>query len=558
MNRRALLSSILGHHQSGEAEAPTMAALMPVSSGLAPYTGEWDFEHASHLLRRAMYGPTFEQMKEAAQMSMNEVVNLLLEDLPLPEPPLNNNPSDPIVRMWETWVDRIIPRGNPDAINKRRWSLRSWMIQQFVDEGISVREKMTVFWMDHFVVELFITRDPTFMYKHITMMREHAIGDFRRLVKEATLSPSMLRYLNGNDNDKNAPNENYARELLELFTVGKGDLAGEGDYTTFTELDVEQAAKALTGWRDEGYYKERDNDRTGATFYPNRHDTSTKQLSHRFNNATITNKEDEEYAYLIDVILESPYAASYISEKLYRYFVFYKIDDEVRQNVIEPMAQILRDNDYNIKPVLDALFKSQHFYDSLNMGPMIKNPTDYMMGLLKQFHVKFDDDPERRYIQYRKMYALLEDMQMRLFDPPDVAGWKAYYQEPLYYRIWINSVTLPERVTFANALSLRGFAVGSSRLRIDVLTFVETVEDAYNPNSVVGDFAKIMFPRPLSQGQLDALKNILIPGLPDFEWTIEYEDYKNNPNDSKLRKSIENKLRDLLNAMVNMPEYYLS
>ncbi|MEM9885584.1 MAG: DUF1800 domain-containing protein [Bacteroidota bacterium] len=558
MNRRALLSGMLGQRQQDIELPTTVAALLPVNAGLEPYSGTWDFEQAAHLLRRTMYGPTFEQMKAAAQMGMEEVVSTLLEDLPLPEPPLNDNPDDPIVRMWETWVDRATPRGNPDAINKRRWSLRAWMIQQFVEEGMNVREKMTVFWMDHFVVELFITRDPTFMYKHITLMREYATGDFRELVKKATLSPSMLRYLNGNQNDKNAPNENYARELLELFTVGKGDLAGEGDYTTFTEQDVEEAAKALTGWRDEGYYKETDNARTGATFYPNRHDTSTKQLSHRFDNATITNRGDEEYAYLIDILLESPYAATFISEKLYRYFVYYKIDDQVRQNIIEPMAQILRDNDYNIKPVLETLLKSQHFYDILNMGPMIKNPTDFIMGLLKQFHIKFDDDPARRYVQLRKMYSFMEDMQMELFDPPDVAGWKAYYQEPLYYRIWINSVTLPERVTLSNALTLRGLAVRSSRLRVDVLTFVETVGDATNPNSVVGDFAKLMFPRPLSQGQFDALKDILIPGLPDFEWTIEYEQYKSNPNDNKLKRSIENKLRDLLNAMVNMPEYYLS
>ncbi|MEL6944653.1 MAG: DUF1800 domain-containing protein, partial [Bacteroidota bacterium] len=494
-----------------------------VNSGLQPYQGEWTFAQATHLLRRTTFGPNYVQMKEAVQMGMDAVVAELLKDRPLPELPINVNQGDPLLSFGETWVDKAVPRGDSDAINKRRWSLRSWMMETLLEEGISVREKMTVFWMDHFVVELFITRDPTFMYKHITFMRELATGDFREMVKKATLSPSMLRYLNGNDNNKNAPNENYARELLELFTVGKGDLAGEGDYTTFTEKDVEQAAKALTGWKDEGFYKQNDNDRTGARFLPNLHDTSTKQLSPRFNNAQIPNKGEDEYAYLIDVIFESPFVATYICEKLYRYFVFYQISDEVRQNVIEPMAQIFRDNNYNIKPVLEALFKSEHFYDALNMGPMIKNPVDFMMASFKQFEVEIPgkDDLTRRYFMLNKMYAELEDMQMELFDPPDVAGWKAYYQEPLYYRIWINSVTLPERVKFSNSITDRGFTAGSIRAKVDVFYFVETVDDPTDPNSVVGDFAKILFPRPLTQGQLDGLKEILIPGLPDFEWTIE-------------------------------------
>jgi len=558
MNRRALLSTMLGHQQK-EADSPVPLAAPVVNSGLQPYTGEWTFEHATHLLRRTMYGPTYAQMKEAVRMGMDAVVTQLLKDQPLPDLPINVNQGDPLLSFGETWVDKAVPRGDSDAINKRRWSLRSWMMETLLEEGMSVRGKMTVFWINHFVVELFITRDPTFMYQHITFMRELGTGDFRELVKRATIDPSMLRYLNGNKNDKNAPNENYARELLELFTVGKGDLAGDGDYTTFTEKDVEQAAKALTGWKDEGFYKQNDNDRTGARFLSNLHDTSTKQLSHRFNNAQIPNKGQDEYAYLIDVIFESPFVATYICEKLYRYFVFYEIDDQVRRDMIEPMAQIFRDNNYNIKPVLDVLFRSEHFYDSLNKGPMIKNPVDFMMCSFKQFEVALpEDDLTRRYFMLNKIYAELEDMQMELFDPPDVAGWKAYYQEPLFYRIWINSVTLPERVRFSNSITGRGFTAGSIRAQLDVFTFIETLEDASNPNSVVGDSAKILFPQPLTQGQLDGLKEILIPGLPDFEWTIEYEEYKNNPNDAKLAASIEKKLRNLFTAMVNMPEYYLS
>ncbi|NJL76824.1 MAG: DUF1800 domain-containing protein [Saprospiraceae bacterium] len=275
MNRRALLTTIAGRRSTS-----VPLAMPTVAGGLEPYTGPWKFEQAAHLLRRSMFGPTFGQINQAIEQGMEATVSMLLKDLPLPQPPLNNNSSDPVVRLWDTWVDRAVPQGEPDAINKRRLSLRSWMIGELLDEGISIREKMALLWLDHFVVELFIIRDPTYMYKHITLMREYATGNFKELVKKITIDPAMLRYLNGNKNDKNAPNENYARELLELFTVGKGDLIGEGDYSTFTEQDVEQMARVLTGWKDVGFYKTDDNTQVRGEFQAARHDTGSKQLSY--------------------------------------------------------------------------------------------------------------------------------------------------------------------------------------------------------------------------------------------------------------------------------------
>jgi uncharacterized protein (DUF1800 family) len=564
MNRRALLRSALGYPEPDqpvlekqplpELEAP----LPPPDTGIAPYTGEWNRATAAHLLRRGMYGPTFAQIEEARQAGLQAVIDQLLTDLPTPEPPLNVNPLDPGVAVGETWVDTIMPRNDARALEERRLSSRSWMMGLIINEGVSIREKMTVFWMDHFVVEQFIVRDPTFMHKHIALMREYATGDFRELVKKVTISPAMLRYLNGNDNEKGAPNENYARELFELFTVGKGALAGEGDYTTFTELDVEQAAKALTGWKDQGYIKQRADIPTQGQFVANQHDTSTKQFSHRFNNARLNNGGENEYADLIDIILESPAVATFLAEKLYRYFVYYIITDDVRQQVIEPLAQVIRDNNYYIKPALEVLLKSEHFFDILSQGPMIKNPLDFVIGQVKQCEIDYPEDLEGRYQVWLKLYGESKKMQMELFDPPDVAGWKAYYQEPLFYRIWINSVTLPLRSRSAELLAKNGYRIGSIRVQVDVLTFVEKTSDASDPNVLIDELAELFYPQPLNQLQLDALKEVLLPGLPDFEWTIEYEEYKNNPSDVRLAASIEKKLRELFVSMVAMAEYHLS
>ena len=141
---------------------------------------------------------------------------------------------------------------------------------------------------------------------------------------------------------------NFARELLELFTVGKGELAGPGDYTTFTEQDVIEVARVMTGWRVR--FRGDDGQMPRAEFNPFQHDEEPKQLSPRFDNAVIENNDEQEYSDLIDVIFESPEAALHICRKLYRWFVYYKIDDDVELNIINPMAQILVDNNYEIAP----------------------------------------------------------------------------------------------------------------------------------------------------------------------------------------------------------------
>jgi hypothetical protein len=157
-----------------------------------------------------------------------------------------------------------------------------------------------------------------------------------------------------------------------------------------------------------------------------------------------------------------------------------------------------------------------------------------------------------------RLYQATTLLQMQYYFPPSVAGWKAYYQEPLYYRTWINSTTLQYRFGYTDVLSTVGYVFGSQRLVIDALNFITTIDNPYDPNDVVLEFAKILFPQPITDGQVTALKEILVPGLPDFEWTVEYGEYAADPDNSDLALSIEVKLRNLLRTMLTMPEFYLS
>ena len=540
--------------------APAVAASN--SAGFEKYSGPWGSAEAAHLLRRVTYGMSFQQVKDAADLNLDAVMDQIFADQDPASPPINFEfEEDGSVPIGDTWVDEPYSLSNTNQLlNYRRRSLIGWTFGQILNGGISIREKMTLFWHNHFVIQESVIRDPKFVYKYITLLRNNAIGNFRQLVKDMTIDPAMLRYLNGNQNTRNAPNENYARELLELFTVGKGDLAGPGDYTTFTEDDVVEIARILTGWRDQGYIDVLGLDVT-ANFRPNQHDDSPKQLSHRFGGAIIQPNGADEYKDLIDVIFLQDEVSRFICRKLYRWFVYYKIDDQIEQNIIEPMAEILRDNDYEIKPALRALLSSEHFFDICSQGPMIKNPLDYLATPLRQFEVKYPDEPVPLYNFWIGLLRALPFLQMQYYEPPDVAGWKAYYQEPSFYRLWVNSVTLPVFVLYSDILVNFGFNPGDTPdtlVFINILEYIKGLNDPANPNSLIDDLSSVIHPQPLTQGQKNYLKSVLIPGLPDFEWTVEYTNHLTDPDDELLRNAVDSKLRSLLTAMMRLPEFYLS
>lgn len=537
------------------------ASAKPLSAftGLAPYTGPFGFDQAAHLLRRATFGATHQQVKEVAALGLDAAIEALFADEPMPEPPLNPNfAEDPYVDIGETWIDAPYDLSVAGLQGYRNQSLRAWTLNLLRASGLTLREKMVLFWHNHFVTG--DIQDAKFVYKYITLLRQNALGNFRELAKSITIDPAMLRYLNGNDNTAASPNENYARELLELFTIGKGPQAGPGDYTNYTEDDVVEMAKVLTGWRDRGFNTQNTGVAVTSEFVPNRHNTTTKQLSYRFDNIQIGNLGNQEYAHLIDVIFTKDECARFICRKLYRWFVYYEIPQSVEDEVIVPMAQIMVDNDYQIRPALEALLRSEHFFDILNVGPMIKNPVDFVASLLRVFEVGMPvNDLERFYrVQWAIFRNTLNAMQMPYYDPPSVAGWKAYYQEPGFYRTWVSSVTLTARQAYTNVMLTNGITAMGFAAKVDVLKFAATMDDPYEPNSLIAGFVKTLFPQPITQTQHDFLKNVLLPGLPDYEWGLEYGDYINNPNDPDLKAAVETKLRNLLMAMLNMPEYYLS
>jgi uncharacterized protein (DUF1800 family) len=558
MDRKTSLKKLIGQRtKPAPSQIPQMRNRRnPVTTGLEKYTGPWTQVQAAHLLRRTTYGATRETIQEATNMGLDGALAQLLQPKQPPSPPLNYYyQDDPFVPVGQSWIDAPYS-ADVNLFGHRNRSFNAWLMRNIYEEENSLTEKMIVFWHNHFVTA--DINDPKFDFDYFKTLREHALGNFRQFVKDMTINPSMLRYLNGNQNTKNAPNENYARELLELFTIGKGPLAGPGDYTNYTEEDIGEIARALTGWKDNGFRTLEDIP-VGSTYLNFRHDKETKTLSHRFDNIQINDMGEEEYAHLIDIILQKKEVARFIARKLYRWFIYHDIDETTENLVIEPLAGLLFNTDYEIKPALEALLSSQHFYDFINNGCLIKNPVDFVFSAIKSLKVALPGDKLFDYYNILLLiYNFVDQLQMNYGNPPSVSGWKAYYQAPSYYEIWINSVTLPYRMNFTKAICLAGIKQGGNTYIVDVLDLVDSFPDPGDINALINELVVLLFPQQITEKQIDYLKEILIPGLPDFEWSVEYSIYKNNPDDENIRRSLEIKLRLLLDAMLSMPEFYLS
>ncbi|MBK7342381.1 MAG: DUF1800 family protein [Saprospiraceae bacterium] len=236
--------------------------------------------------------------------------------------------------------------------------------------------------------------------------------------------------------------------MLELFTLGKGALAGPGDYSTYTEEDVVTMAKVLTGWR---VLPISNPDTLTAQFSPTRHSPGDKQLSYRFNNSIIAENGEQEFRDLIDVIFQQDECARFIMRKLYRWFVDHDITEDIEANIIEPLASLIRNNNYVIAPALKVLFKSEHFYQST--ACMIKSPLDLMMSATRGLEViPPQGNVEKEYDHAYHIYIMSADLEQALFYHPDVAGWKAYYQEPQFDKLWINNLMLPKRHEFCRLM----------------------------------------------------------------------------------------------------------
>jgi len=517
------------------------------SYSIQPISGNLDFNQARHLADRCLFGAKKGEIDSFVGKSVASALDKLTM-IPLsPTPPISMDSRDLDVSVGNTWVNATY---NGTYNTYRLKSLRSWWIGLMMQQETSLLEKMVLFWHNHFVTEMNVVNVASYLYQYNQLLRTYALGNIKQLVYEITVTPAMLDYLNGDDNKATAPNENYGRELFELFTIGKGSLIGDGNYTNYTETDIKEAAKVLTGWK---------NDRTNSksVYDTTRHDKTTKVFSGAFGNATIQNKEAEEYKLLVDMIFSQKETASFLARKIYRWFMYFDINQTVQNQIIEQLATTLFDNNYEIKPMLVQLLSSQHFFSSDYFGSYIKNPIDFTIGIYRKCEIALSDNILNNYEIWFSVYTSCQSMEMSLGDPPDVAGWPQYYKEPAFYELWINSATVPSRASFSDTLCKNGITKNGFKYIIDPFILTEKISDPSDATTLINGFAQFLLPVSLSTEQITQFKDVLVPGLPDSTWTTEWNKYYLDQNNATQKSVISKKLLALFTSMLRIPEFYL-
>ncbi|MCX6337692.1 MAG: DUF1800 domain-containing protein [Bacteroidetes bacterium] len=554
MDRRSFISKARGLKNPAMEEPP-----LP-TGGLTVYSGPWTENEVRHLLKRTMFGARKIDIEYFKTKTLTQSVDELLNPTdPIPNPPLKEyTPSTTVVTpdtniaLGTTWV--LDSNNDGNIYSYRRASFKKWWMGVMINQDRSIREKMTMFWHNHFATETADINNSQYVYNHHTLLRNSALGNFKTLTKDITIDPGMLVYLNGASNTATAPDENYGRELQELFCCGKGK------DSLYTEADVKAAAQVLTGWRN--------NSTTNTSYFDiTRHNKVNKQFSSFYNNTIINGQTtatagDTEIDAMLNMIFASQEIAKYVCRRIYRWFVYYDIDDTIEANIIKPLADIFRLNNYEIKPVLSALLKSEHFYDNLTRGAQIKSPVDLVVGMCREFEIAFqpETDYATNYGMYNYLVSWVSNMQQNIGDPPDVSGWKAYYQSPQFYEIWINSDTLPKRNQFTDTMIVSGYTLNAKKIQIDGVAFAQSFATPGDPNKLIYDIAKFLLRVDISEASKKQIKtDILLGGQStDSYWTDAWNLFITTPTNTANATIVKNRLRDLIKYFMDLSEYQLA
>jgi hypothetical protein len=564
-------------------------------ASLAPNNAVLGEKHARHLLKRATFNYTQALVRSFSSLTPAQAIESLFQEQPL----LLARPYDPTTKTGPDgkntgttvdgyWTERtdVLPTFFNDfgGYQRKVSYVSAWWWFNAINTP-TIKFKLSHFLSTRFVASRFgdltITSASSF-YDHIRLLLFYAYGNYKTLARKMTLDNSMLNYLNNTNNSKTAANENYAREFLELFTIGKGPQIGEGNYTNYTETDVVQAAKLLTGFRTKADRTLIDTD-TGLPKGQNviaNHNTTAKAFSSAFGNkiingATTSLGMDTELNEFVEMVFSKDATALHICRKLYRYFVRSTISAEVENDIIAPLALELKDNSYELMPTVKRLLNSLHFYDLDDsnstdevVGAMVKPPIQLASEIITFFGGAIPDPNTLsnatafyQTLWYGNLdfsYGVLSNMQ--LFSPGNVAGHDAYHQEPSYDKSWISSSTLVARYRIGESLlegkNLLRSGSPSMGVKIDIVNAVKSSGIVSQPNDAViltTELCAALFGQEPDLDRVTYFKKALVGDFTDNYWKQEWEKYLTNNNKSV----VEPRLKELVKELLSSPEFQL-
>lgn len=535
---------------------------------------------AAHLLRRASFRYTKTMVDQLAIQTSDVAVESLLALHPLQlAQPVYDDPATPVVESsyWINPPGLAYPGTEQDFTLQKR--LNGWWLNEALnDPGIG--HKM-IFFFHQFMTTAAGTLPNEYYFDYLALLRWGALGNFKSLATKMIVDNTMLRYLNNNVNTKTNPNENFAREFLELFTIGKGPQIDTGDYTNYTEDDIVQAARVLTGF-NVGYGRTQLDPETGiprGTTSYSKHDGGPKTFSSKFQGGnTITGAVNvagmlPEVASFVNMVFNQLETARNFCRRLYRYFIHPNISAEIETDIIEPLAVYFKSGNYEVLPVLRKLLKSEHFYDADDsdnkdeiIGGMIKSPLELSLQAISFFNIPIPSPISQNNQHYIVFYSsgmqdrILGLANLPLFMPQDVAGYPAYHQEPDYNRQWFNSSSIIARYKLPQILLTGKRQIGSSPnssigIKLNIAPWVRDSDITFYPSNadeLVTDLLSYMLPETVDAERFDYFFNqIFLNNLPASDWTYEWQNYITTNNETEVKIALER----LINYIMFSPEY---
>lgn len=518
---------------------------------------------AKHLLGRCTYNITKQRIDQFAQLTAMQAVNQLFNFLT----PILVEPIDP--KTGATWIstNNFIPA---EQAQRKRY-VRSWWLHEAKND-LSIHHRLMFFLHSNFTLT-FLNGTSFRFYDYLALLKFYTKGSFKELAKKVTTDGVMLSYLNNHQNNRGNPNENYAREFLELFTIGKGPQLGPGNYTNYTEYDIQQAARVLTGFKITGN-NDRLNNIDPDTNIPrgyadiNQHDKENKVFSDAFDGQIIKGAQtaDDMWRELddfVEMVFSKVATAQHICRKLYRYFVHRNITPEIENDIILPLANSFKNSEYNLETTLKILLSSQHFYDADDndatneiVGGLIKSPMELAFGAMNFFEMKAPDPIENSDNHYKVFYrywlenTFMISASMDVFMPPDVSGYPPYYQHPDYDEAWFTSSSiiarykLPEMLIQGRKILANG-TIGGPKLSI-VPWIDQHISDPSNAETIVEELLALMLPEQSTTSRKAYFLEVFLDDLSPINWRFEWLDYKESNNDSSVRIPLETLVKTIM------------
>ena len=528
---------------------------------------------AKHLLRRCLFHYNNDLLNNISNLNATDAVNQLLLDDSI----TYNEPYDPLPdeNPHGFWLSSgIYPPDIPNQ-GRKRGLLTAWWWYNMINR-VNLKDKLTFFLHTTFTIANGDVGASHYFYDHLKLLEYYSSGNLRDLAKKITLDNAMLNYLDNTQNNANNPNENYAREFLELFTITKGEQVGEGDYSTYTEQDVIEAARVFSGFKtqlDRSIIDPDTNIPMGRLSI-NQHDQGIKTFSYAFDNYELQGGNTQETIFeelyeFVDMVFDKQATALAYVKKLYRFFVKSEWDQDVEQNIIIPLADDLYNNGYDILPVVKRLLESQHFFDAADsdptdeiIGSIIKSPLQLLSSTITNLGFNIPD-PENdmenyyKFVMFFMRNTYFPMAGMNVFAPDTVAGHPAIYQSPDFDRHWFSSSTILARYRLIECLITGRNKLGGNGQfgsELDTVAFVEN--NSNNPSNIyylVDEIANILYPNPIDEDRVNYFADLILEGYPSYYWTDTWDEYIATGENT----IVKTRLDLLIGAMINAPEYQL-